>query len=97
MIAKEQNIVNFTASDGWITNVNKRNGLIWHSVSGESANVDEEGLKMWREQVLYPTMRQFDPSDVFNTDESGLFYEMMPDKTLDFSSKFKIKGICSIF
>lgn len=81
----------FAASSGWLTNVKKRNGLVAHRISGESAEVDEVELKVWRELELYPAMMEFSPDDIFNADETGLFFQALPDTTLDFSSKSQFK------
>ena len=35
----------------------------------------------WKENTLFPLLQRYDPSDVFNADETGLHWRLMPDKT----------------
>ena len=34
----------------------------------------------WK-QILEPLLNQYDPNDIFNADETGLFWRLLPDKT----------------
>ena len=47
----------------------------------EDANVDEEGSS----KAIYNIRRRtalYDPCDMYNIDESGLYWKMVPDKSL---------------
>lgn len=67
-------------SPGWLSNVKKRLSISQRAVSGESGSVPKEALKLMpavREQC-----REYSKKDIFNMDESALFYKLGPSKTL---------------
>ena len=70
----------FKASDGWFDGFKNRYKLHSNKLSGESASSEVgkygEELKQIGEEIL-----KFDPDDVYNMDETGLFYKMLPDRT----------------
>ncbi|KAG0438188.1 Tigger transposable element-derived protein 6, partial [Dictyocoela muelleri] len=68
-------------SDGWLSKFKKRHNISRKNMHGESASVNLDDFKddiaeIKKEIALY------DPNDVFNFDETCLFYRMEPDKTL---------------
>lgn len=73
--------IEFQASNGWIDRFKNRYGIVYKCVSGESASVDKESTDSW--VSLLPTLiSEYSPKDVFNVDEFGLFFNMLPDRTL---------------
>ena len=76
--------VNFKGSNGWLANFKKRHGLVFRAIRGESASVDRQSVNNWRQNVLLEVLTEFDPKDVFNIDETGLFWRALPDKTITF-------------
>ena len=46
--------------------------------------VDSHSLLECQQQVLRPLLRQFSADDVFNLDETGLFWQLLPNKTMAF-------------
>ncbi|KAG0439476.1 Tigger transposable element-derived protein 6 [Dictyocoela muelleri] len=68
-------------SDGWLSKFKKRHNISRKNMHGESASVNLDDFKddisdIKKEIALY------DQNDVFNFDETCLFYRMEPDKTL---------------
>ena len=53
----------------------------WNYICGESAIVDSGAVSKWKEE-LSERLQLFKPHDVFNLDETALFYRCLPDKTL---------------
>ena len=53
-------------------------------VSGEAGSVSEGDIRPWLDDALPHLLRQYKPEDVYNVDETGLFYKMTPDKSLTF-------------
>lgn len=51
---------------------------------GESASADDNSAPAWMLASLTGILKDCPSADVFNTDEIGLFYEMLPSPTLDF-------------
>jgi hypothetical protein len=70
-----------TFSSGWITRFKKRNGLRRYKLHGESASVSLETLSQEREK-LQRTLRRYNLDDIYNADETGLFFRMTPNETL---------------
>ncbi|XP_054708071.1 tigger transposable element-derived protein 4-like [Uloborus diversus] len=72
------------ASVGWLDKFKKRHMLVHKVVSGESVDVSDESCEQWKNEVLKPVLKEYQPKDVFNCDEMGLFFKCLPDKTLTF-------------
>ena len=83
-LAELMHIPDFIASDGWLDNFRKRHGITFKTVQGEAEAVNLQSLLDWKQQVLQPLLRQFSADDVFNLDETGLFWQLLPNKTLSF-------------
>jgi hypothetical protein len=83
-LAKELGYRNFKASDGWIAKFKSRYNVTFKSLSGESASVPEEIVSKWIAEELPLLLEEYDEDDIFNLDESGLFFKLIPNKTLAF-------------
>ncbi|XP_026462657.1 tigger transposable element-derived protein 4-like, partial [Ctenocephalides felis] len=56
-------------------------------IVGESLSGDENSTTNWLTSV-WPNLReQFSDGDIFNADETGLFYKLMPERTLKFKGE----------
>ena len=51
--------------------------------SKESAAPHDE-LETWKETVLVPTLARYSPNDIYNGDETSLFYKSLPHRTYCF-------------
>lgn len=80
-IAERRNVHDFIASNGWMDRFKKRNGLKFRTLHGEAAAVDENALHEWQENVLKPLLEKYPSEDVFNLDELGVFWKILPNKT----------------
>lgn len=71
----------FQYSSGWLQRFKKRKGIQQYSLSGESASVSMTDVN-----IAIVKMREicksYDGKNIFNCDETGLYFRMMPDKTL---------------
>lgn len=73
----------FTASEGWLQRWKNRHGVRQFSISGEKLSSDLSGA-----QVFIGKFKQLAiennllPDQVYNIDETGLNYKMLPNKTL---------------
>ncbi|CAB3228061.1 unnamed protein product [Arctia plantaginis] len=82
---------NFTCSMNWINRFNVRHNIVSGKIAGESLSVQQGDVVDWLEKVG-PTLRaQFRDDEIFNADETGLFYKLTSDKTLKFKGE-KCKG-----
>lgn len=71
----------FRASNGWLEKFKKRNDIVFKKVCGESASVDNTVCENWKEK-LPDIVQGFHPDDIYNADETGLFFKCLPDKTM---------------
>ena len=51
-------------------------------ITGES--LDCPDYTQFMEEVLTPLLMQFEPQDVYNADETSLYYKCLPDRTYAF-------------
>jgi hypothetical protein len=70
-----------TFSVGWLTKFQARYGFRSLKMSGEAASADEAAITVKLPEIV-ETVKQYDIKDVFNMDETGLFYRMAPDRTI---------------
>ncbi|XP_066261743.1 tigger transposable element-derived protein 4-like [Euwallacea similis] len=77
----------FKASSGWLEKFKKRYGIVQKKICGESADVDEAHCNTWIQESLPALLAPYDEKDVFNADETGLFFKCLPDKTLSFKNE----------
>lgn len=77
-------VEHFSASDGWLSRFKQRHSLVFGSVGGERASVDQDTRRNWRDGKLEDYVRQYSPDDIFNADETALYWKLLSDKTLTF-------------
>lgn len=87
-------IKNFAASEGWLTNFKKRNEVVVKKVCGESGNVDDAVCLDWHGKLKI-LIENYDTRDIFTTDETGLVFKCLPDKTLTF--EYIVKRGCQFY
>lgn len=73
----------FKASNGWFENWKERNNIVYKQLAGESASVDYETAAEWMSS-LDPILEEYEAKNIFNVDETGIFYKCMPSKTYNF-------------
>jgi hypothetical protein len=71
----------FSFSMGWVSRFKKRHGIKLHNTQRESASVDID-LVNQELPKLKQVINQFDLENVYNFDETALFYRLEPDSTL---------------
>lgn len=80
-IAYQIGIEGFKCSTGWLNRFKERFNIVCLTVAGQSGSVDVAAADEWVERNR-PIFEAYAESDVFNTDETGLFYNLTPAKTL---------------
>ena len=58
---------------------------MFKTVCGESGSVDEQAAGVWKSEVLI-MIEKTPAKDIFNADETGLFYKCTPDRTVTFKN-----------
>ena len=84
--ARELGIESFKASDGWLTCFKTRNCIVYKAISGEAKDVNIIDVEEWKAR-LPALCIGYKPEDIFNADETGLFFRALPNRTLAFRNQ----------
>ena len=76
-------------SNGWLEGYKRRHNIKSRVRYREAASIDEAAIAEQLVQVQ-AIARQFRPQDVYNCDETGLFWKMTPDRGL---ATYQVSGI----
>lgn len=82
----------FKASDNWLQRFRFRYAIAFKRIHGESADIDTNALQEWQHNILQPTIERYEPSQIYNLDETGLFFQLLPDRTMAFKGKSRGLG-----
>ena len=83
--AEMLNVDTFNPSNGWFSRFKKRHNLAHKRLCGEGSSADLSQLDQWDEK-LQNILQTYQPKDIFNADETALFFKCTPDKT------YRVKG-----
>ncbi|MDW3631436.1 MAG: hypothetical protein QOK71_08365 [Nitrososphaeraceae archaeon] len=75
-------IDDFKASEGWLIRFNKRHNIKQYTKQGEAASAPILQLPAYREELRNSITNQYQLCDIFNADETGLFWQLEPSKVL---------------
>ena len=62
----------------------KRHGVVTKTARDDAATVNVEDVAEWEQTTLAHIQSLYEPQDIFNADEFGLFYRMRPCSTQTF-------------
>lgn len=79
-------IQNFSASNGWLEGFKRRHDIAFKKVAGESKSVDQGVCNHWTED-LPNLLEGYEPDEIYNADETALFFKCLPDKTFTFKGE----------
>jgi len=91
-IAKQLNVQQFTASNGWLDRFKVRHGVIYWQINGEAKSVNENDVNRWLHSTLPTVLLPYSPADIYNADKLGLFFKMLPDRSYVFKDDPCIGG-----
>ena len=74
-----------TISMQWIDRWKKRHGVSRIIKAGESGGVDAEIVREWKDGKLQSILSTYQPNDIYNADETGLFWLLLPENSLGFT------------
>ncbi|CAG8825431.1 24996_t:CDS:1, partial [Racocetra persica] len=80
-LTKGLEVTSFNTSDGWLSNFKKRYHIKKYKCLGEAASAPLENFSRFRSE-LQELIKKYKPEDVYNADETALYWCMEPDKTL---------------
>lgn len=81
--AEKLDIRDFKASTGWFSGFKDRNAISFRNVCGESESVSSSLVDKWQVD-LKKIIENYQPKNIFNVDETGLFFKCLPNKTFSF-------------
>ncbi|CAF2055852.1 unnamed protein product [Rotaria magnacalcarata] len=72
---------NFRASNDWLDRFRTRYNINFRAICGEARAVDSTTVDDWK-SPLHSFIEHYDPWNIFNCDETSLFYKLLPDRSL---------------
>ena len=69
---------NFKGSRGWLEKWKRKYNVHQMRVSGESGDVSGLTVSSWKER-LPEIVKGYEPDDIWNMDESGVFWQALPE------------------
>lgn len=78
-LAKKMGEVNFNATDGWLTRWKDRHDIVYKKLHGEKQDADASGADSWIKTTWPTVLNKYGPVNIFNLDETGLYYRATPD------------------
>lgn len=83
----------FNASQGWLFRFKTRHGIRQLDIQGESLSGDLTAATLFNDEFnSFLSKLNLSPDQVYNADESGLFWKMLPSKTLAAQSEKSAPG-----
>ena len=87
----DSSLDSFTASNGWLEKWKSCYGIRKTRITGEADDVSVSTVRSWIER-LPELVKGYKLEDVWNMDELGLFFKLLPDKGLIEKTKSKKGG-----
>ena len=81
-------IKNFKPTDGYVRGLKKRQNIAFINLRGQSNSVDIDKIENWIPK-LKEIIKGYDASEIFNCEETGLFWKLLPTKTFCFNDSSK--------
>ena len=81
--AKMLSIADFKASNGWADRWKARNNVTFKAVSGEAKSCTPGMTAYWKQTHWPMILSRYNLQDIFNADEFGLFFQALPNRTLE--------------
>ena len=68
----------------WVRRFKARHNIASMKQSREAGSVPENTVNTWVENSLSKSRQKFKDEDIYNIDETGLFWQVLPDRTMNF-------------
>lgn len=80
-LANSEEIHDFKASNGWLQKFKLRHAIKERVLSGESDRINNNDFTEFYQKIA-PTILKYTHENIYNCDETALFYRIMPSKSL---------------
>ena len=81
-LAKKFGFSNFKCSSGWLSRFKERHNIVCKKICGEARSTPEYAILEWRSNHLPALLKQYNANDIYNADETVLFYRLLPNISL---------------
>lgn len=85
--AERMNVSDFNASKGWLSRFKTRENIGFKKLHGEKKDADKDAADRWITDVLPELTREYSADDIYNADETGIYYRAIPDSTHVFKNE----------
>ena len=85
--AADLGFTDFRCNMSWITAFKERHGIRFKAIVGEESAVDLAQVAEWHQTIWQNILQRYESKNIYNCDETGLFYKMLPNRTLAFKGK----------
>ncbi|KAI8480590.1 Tigger transposable element-derived protein 3 [Branchiostoma belcheri] len=86
-LAESMGDPDFNPSEGWLGRWKERHNISFRRAHGEKKDADTSAAEDWLRDVLPGILQSYDPENIYNCDETGLFYRALPNGTLAVKSE----------
>jgi hypothetical protein len=83
-LAKRLGHNDFKGTDGWLSRWKCRFGIRFKKAHGETGSADAVSAEQLKSTKLPNLLQKFYTDNIYNADETGLFYRAMPDGSLSY-------------
>lgn len=88
--ASELQYQDWVCSRGFLQRFCKRYAVVSKRICGEANDCAD--ITTFTDEVLLPLLLKFDPEDIYNADETSLYYKLLPSRTYAFRGEQVIGG-----
>jgi hypothetical protein len=81
-LAKQLGKLDFEPTNGWLERLKARNNIVYKKAHGEKKDSDVQAADNWTSTVLPKILQRYQPDDIYNADETGIYYRAIPEGTL---------------
>ncbi|XP_025193423.1 tigger transposable element-derived protein 6-like [Melanaphis sacchari] len=80
-LAKKMGKDDFVATEGWFQRWKKRENISFIKTHGEQGEADFSAAQSWFKTHWTDLLSQYSPFDIFNADETELYFRALPENT----------------
>ena len=81
-LAKMLGHTNFVATEGWLSRWKARHLIRYKRAHGEKGSTDIKSAEEWTSPILPGLLEEYRPNEVYNADETVLYYRAISDGSL---------------
>lgn len=85
----------FTCSNGWLDRFKNRHGISFGKICGEAKSANMDDIKTWISEKWPDIRKGYSKEDIYNADETGVFYNVTPQYTFKFKGEKCVGGTLS--